>query len=203
MCLKRAAYLVVREVRIVTSHGFLLLSPWWDTQPHVYTVYLDPVISLDALVKYKPSTSLSQKCLPCKLSIYCSWFGSWSWYRILFLGGEVCFIEGWKGPLVGHLNPNSLMFFSILWPICECNHCSLLCLPALSVWVRYCWYLHYEALLTSVLLGKPFSMTYKHRSCLNNWGRRRQEVTEICIYHIFVSRRFFGLEYTKEAGRQM
>lgn len=64
MCLKRAAYLVVREVRIVTSHGFLLLSPWWDTQPHVYTVYLDPVISLDALVKYEPSTSLSQKCLP-------------------------------------------------------------------------------------------------------------------------------------------
>lgn len=45
--MKRAAYL-----EVVTSHGFLLLSPWWDTQPHMYTVYLDPVISLDALVKY-------------------------------------------------------------------------------------------------------------------------------------------------------
>lgn len=30
----------------------------------MYTVYLVPVISLDALVKYKPSTSFSQKCLP-------------------------------------------------------------------------------------------------------------------------------------------
>lgn len=134
----------------------------------------------------------------CKFNVYSSWFG----YRILFLGWEVCFIEGWKGPLVGHLNPNSLIFFSILRPICECNHSGPHCLPTPSVWVRYCWYLHYEVLLTSVFLGKPLSMIYKHRRCLNNWSRRRQKVKEICIYHIFVSRRFFDLEHTKEAGRQ-
>jgi len=72
-------------------HSVLGYSNWFGHSGQTQTVNI--------LLSKAPAT--------CRLSIYCTWFG----VRLFFLEREVHFTAGWKGPLVGRLNPNSLILF--------------------------------------------------------------------------------------------